>query len=301
MSMPTYGQYRSNPNAAPDCTRHPGVRSVDYCKRCNRPMCIECIVPTEVRNVCVDCASSTQRGFRRSGPLRGRGRTVAGMNLGDSPVTYGIIIACVALFIVGFVSDSAYRAMLFTPGLGLTQPWRFLSTAFLHSGTFHIMFNMLALFSVGRSIEQVLGHWRFGVLYALSAVGGSAAVLAWGLIQPESLSYGTVGASGAVFGLFASIFILQKLVGADTRTILVLLGINLVYGFIGSNISWQAHVGGMITGAVVTWVLVKVGRPRAGVTAKKQGRQSVLAAVAMSVGMVAAIALIYRVIFEVLY
>ncbi|MBF0944231.1 MAG: rhomboid family intramembrane serine protease, partial [Actinomyces sp.] len=55
MSQPLYGQ-RSDPYAAPECPRHPGVRSVDYCKRCNRPMCTQCVVPTEVRSICVDCA-----------------------------------------------------------------------------------------------------------------------------------------------------------------------------------------------------------------------------------------------------
>ena len=72
MSQPLYGQ-RSDPYAAPECPRHPGVRSVDYCKRCNRPMCTQCVVPTEVRSICVDCAG------------RGRG------NLSEAPAPPGLV------------------------------------------------------------------------------------------------------------------------------------------------------------------------------------------------------------------
>ncbi|MDC4233963.1 rhomboid family intramembrane serine protease [Actinomyces sp. B33] len=282
MSMPVYGQ-RSNANAAPECPRHPGVRSVDYCKRCNRPMCVECVVPTEVRSICVDCSGRARRPISRRGPV----------------VTYAIIAACLLAFLVGFGSNSAYSAMLFTPGLGLAEPWRFLTTAFLHSGIFHIVFNMVALYSVGTVLEPVLGHWRYAFLYALSAVGGSAAVLAWGIVEPATLMGGTVGASGAVFGLFGAVFVLQKASGADTRAIIGLLVVNLLYGFIGANISWQAHLGGLITGVLVSWAFLRQGRPRPGVTAKSQQRREVLVTAAMGAAMLALIALIYRVIFEV--
>lgn len=283
MSMPTYGQ-RSNANAAPDCPRHPGVRSVDYCKRCNRPMCPECAIRTEVRSICVDCAGRRPRAALARGPI----------------VTRTIIAACVLVFLAGFALPQVERAMLFTPGIGYLQPWRFLTTAFLHSGVLHITFNMLALFWVGQAIEPVLGHWRFASLYALSAIGGSAAVLAWGLIEPSTLGVATVGASGAVFGLFGAVFVLQREAGLDTRSVLALLAVNLLYGFIASGVSWQAHLGGLITGLLVSWIYVRQGRPRPGLTARAQERRALWITCGLFLGMAAVIALTYRVIIEVL-
>lgn len=274
--VPRFGQ-RSDPAAAPDCPRHLGVRAVDYCKRCHRPMCVQCRVPVEVGAICVDCAKQNR--------LRRTTRTPV--------VTYGIIAACVALYLVGMVSHSAEQAFVFAPVLGYFQPWRFLTTAFLHASVLHILFNMLALYWVGRSIEPVLGHWRFAVLYLLSAIGGSAAVLAWCLISPSAWTMATVGASGAVFGLFAAVFVLQRMSGADTTSVLVLLGINLVYGFMQSNISWQAHVGGLITGLVVTWVFARLARPRQGVTLRRQEQWAGAASAGMAVALIAVIAGLY--------
>lgn len=282
MSMPTYGQ-RSNANAAPDCPRHPGVRSVDYCKRCNRPMCVECAIPTEVRSICVDCTGARRR------PASG-----------DPIVTRAIIAVCVALFALGWVVPSADRLLYFTPGTGYVQPWRFLTTAFLHSGVLHLLFNMLGLYWVGAAIEPLLGRWRFASLYALSAIGGSAAVLAWGLVQHSSLGTATVGASGAVFGLFGAVFVLQREAGLDTRSILALLAVNLVYGFIASGVSWQAHLGGLAAGALLTWIYVRQGRARAGVTARAQERRAVWMTLAFLLAEAATIALTYRVIIETL-
>lgn len=282
MSMPTYGQ-RSNPQAAPECQRHPGVRSVDYCKKCNRPVCMDCLIRTEVRSICVDCSGRSKLRIQRRGPV----------------VTYTVIALCTFVFLIGFFSSAAYQAMAFRPDVALIQPWRFLTTAFLHSGILHLVFNMLALFWVGTALEPALGHWRFASLYGLSAVGGTAAVLIWGIIAPLSLAVVTVGASGAIFGLFGAIFVMQKAAGMDTRAVVVLLGINLIYGFIGSDISWQGHLGGLLTGLLVTWVYLRLMKPRPSVTEKRQNQQMVLASIGMWIGMIAVIAVAYRVIFEV--
>lgn len=264
--VPQYGQ-RSEAAAAPECPRHPGVRAVDYCKRCNRPMCTQCAIRTEVRSICVDCAKRVRRRVPTGSPV----------------VTLGLIAACVALYVVGWVSPAAERAFVFAPVLGYFEPWRFLTTAFLHASLWHIGFNMLALYWVGRSLEVVMGHWRFAVLYGLSAVGGTLAVLLWCFVEPSTWQTATVGASGAVFGLFAAVFVLQRLSGADTTSVLVLLGINLVYGFITPGISWQAHVGGLLTGLVVSWVFTRLARPRRGATERAQERTAVLASVGMAV------------------
>ena len=288
MSMPSYGQ-RSDPRAAPNCPRHPGVRSVDYCKRCNRPMCVDCAIPTEVRSICVDCSSS------KKGWMRSSSRAAAA---GAPVVTYAMMAICVLMYAVTSFAPSTKVDLALLPATLMSRPWTVLTGAFLHGGIMHILFNMLSLYWVGRAIEPVLGRWRFLTLYLVSALGGSAFIIAWCLIQPSEIFVSTVGASGAVFGLFGAVFVLQRLGGSDTTAILTLLGINLVYGFVVSGISWQGHIGGAIAGVGATWVLVRLARPRAGVTEAAQNRRQALVALGMIAGMIAVNALAFRVLLE---
>ena len=289
MSLPSYGQ-RSDPRAAPDCPRHPGVRSVDYCKRCNRPMCVDCLIPTEVRSICVDCTSS-KRGWVRQASRAAR--------MGAPVVTYAMMTICILMYLATWVVPSLKSSLALVPLFLMSRPWTILTGAFLHGGLLHILFNMLSLYWVGRAIEPVLGWWRFLTVYLVSALGGSAFILAWCLIQPSELFVGTVGASGAVFGLFGAVFVLQRLGGADTTPILTLLGINLVYGFLASGISWQAHIGGAVAGVAATWVLARLARPRSGITEAAQNRRQLLVALGMIAGIVALNALVFRLLVEV--
>ena len=289
MSLPSYVQ-RSDPRAAPDCPRHPGVRSVDYCKRCNRPMCVDCLIPTEVRSICVDCTSS-KRGWVRQASRAAR--------MGAPVVTYVMMAICILMYLVTWVFPSLTSSLALVPLFLMSRPWTILTGAFLHGGLLHILFNMLSLYWVGRAIEPVLDWWRFLTVYLVSALGGSAFILAWCLIQPSELLVGTVGASGAVFGLFGAVFVLQRLGGADTTPILTLLGINLVYGFLASGISWQAHIGGAVAGVAATWVLARLARPRSGITEAAQNRRQLLVALGMIAGIVALNALVFRLLVEV--
>ena len=289
MSLPSYGQ-RSDPRAAPDCPRHPGVRSVDYCKRCNRPMCVDCAIPTEVRSICVDCTSS-KRGWVRQASRAAQ--------MGAPVVTYAMMAICILMYLATWVFPSLKSSLALVPLFLMSRPWTILTGAFLHGGLLHILFNMLSLYWVGRAIEPVLGWWRFLTVYLVSALGGSAFILAWCLIQPSELLVGTVGASGAVFGLFGAVFVLQRLGGADTTPILTLLGINLVYGFLASGISWQAHIGGAVAGVAATWVLACLARPRSGITEAAQNRRQLLVALGMIAGIVALNALVFRLLVEV--
>ena len=282
MSLPSYGQ-RSDPRAAPDCPRHPGVRSVDYCKRCNRPMCVDCLIPTEVRSICVDCTSS-KRGWVRQASRAAQ--------MGAPVVTYAMMVICILMYLATWVFPSLKSSLALVPLFLMSRPWTILTGAFLHGGLLHILFNMLSLYWVGRAIEPVLGWWRFLTVYLVSALGGSAFILAWCLFHPSELLVGTVGASGAVF-------VLQRLGGADTTPILTLLGINLVYGFLASGISWQAHIGGAVVGVAATWVLARLARPRSGITEAAQNRRQLLVALGMIAGIVALNALVFRLLVEV--
>jgi membrane associated rhomboid family serine protease len=122
------------------------------------------------------------------------------------------------------------------------------TAAFVHEQIWHIALNMLALWILGSSLEPVLGRSRFVALYVLSALGGSVVSLLG--LPPGGIA---IGASGAVFGLFGALFVVARRFGRDVSSILVILGINAVVGFTVPNIDWRAHLGGLITGALLAF------------------------------------------------
>ena len=131
-------------------------------------------------------------------------------------------------------------------GVADGQYYRLLTSAFLHANAFHLLTNMFALAMLGPQLEAALGRSRYLLLYLLSAVGGS--VLSF-LVSPA----GTigVGASGAIFGLFGAYYVVVRRLGGDTQQIVVLLVINLVITFAVPIIDWRAHLGGLVTGALI--------------------------------------------------
>jgi membrane associated rhomboid family serine protease len=151
----------------------------------------------------------------------------------------------------------------FYPPNALIEPWRFVTSAFLHSQSLpiHILFNMYALWMVGQYLEPILGRTRFLALYVISALGGSAGYFL--VVNPLSDGWrtGALGASGAVFGLFAAYLVVNRRLGRDSRGMVVLLVINAAFGFF-PGIAWQAHVGGFVTGLLVTAVLAYTPRER---------------------------------------
>jgi membrane associated rhomboid family serine protease len=134
----------------------------------------------------------------------------------------------------------------------LGEWWRLITAAFLHASLTHLLLNMLALWVVGSVVEPRLGRWRYLTVYLVSALAGS--VFSY-LADP--VSQASVGASGAVFGLFGSLFVLALRLRFDVRGILAIIAINAVIGFIpGFNINWRAHLGGLVAGALLTAAMV---------------------------------------------
>ncbi len=123
--------------------------------------------------------------------------------------------------------------------------WRLLSSAFLHAGVLHIAFNMYALYLFGPMVERALGIRRFVAAYLTISV--SASVFVYGL---AGIHTATLGASGAVFGLFAMALIFLVKAKQDVTSLLVMLALNAVISLQG-NISWQGHLGGFLTGLVL--------------------------------------------------
>ncbi|MFT0761940.1 rhomboid family intramembrane serine protease [Actinomyces sp. F1_1611] len=269
--LPRFGQYAAVPRQE-QCPRHPGETAVDYCKRCNRPTCAQCTIPTEVGSICVDCARPTNR------------RRAASLGLRSGPVvTYAIMAVTFAVYLIGRVWPTIDTYLAFNPVLAAVQPWRFLTVSLVHGGFLHILFNMMMLYFLGAGGEKILGHWRFLGLYTMSTLGGSVAVLAWALIQPQSLTVWTVGASGAIYGLFGAVLVQQLRNRINPTSILVLLAINLIYSFTAGGVSWQGHLGGLIAGALMAWIYAVLAQPRIGVTQRKQNIWEALATLGMVV------------------
>ncbi|WP_245854700.1 rhomboid family intramembrane serine protease [Flavimobilis soli] len=168
--------------------------------------------------------------------------------------TITMIVLCVVSYVLQNVlpfGDWTAR-WVFTPWIGDVEPYRFLTTAFLHSSSiFHILLNMYALWMVGPILERLLGIGRFLSLYLLTAIAGSVGYLL--LASPGSTSWETLvpGASGAIFGLFGAFMVVLRRFDASSAQLYGVIAINFVLGFILPGIAWQAHLGGFVVGAIM--------------------------------------------------
>lgn len=248
----------STPQAAPTCYRHPDRETYVRCTRCNRSICPECMRDAAVGHQCTECVGEGAKTVREPRTAFG------GREYGSKPVvTYALIALNVLMFVLQNVSADLQRELvLFSPAVADGQLYRLLTSAFLHYGITHLLFNMWALYVVGPPLEMWLGRLRFGALYILSALGGS--VLVYLL---SSLGAQTAGASGAVFGLFGASFVVGKRLNLDTRWVVGLIAINLAFTFVipllgGQNISWQGHIGGLVTGTLVAAAYAYAPRER---------------------------------------
>lgn len=257
----SYGSPAAGPEAVPVCPRHPDRVSYVTCQRCGRPACPECQRPAAVGFHCVDCVREL------SAASQGRKtRTVYGATArpGGRPiVTFALIGLCVLVYALQWLipHDEVFQDFAYATALTADEPWRMLTSAFLHSQGFflHIVLNMYTLWLFGQALEPSLGRVRFLAVYVLSALGGSVGFF---LLTPLSMTP-VIGASGAVFGLFGGLFVVMRQRGGDVRQLLVLIAINAVLGFMISGIAWQAHLGGLVTGAAATAVIAYAPRGRA--------------------------------------
>ena len=174
---------------------------------------------------------------------------------GRPVVTFTIIGICVVSWLLQLLTGGRWTELLwFWPWGGAYEPWRFLTAAFLHSTSpLHILFNMYALWFTGQFLEPLLGRLRFAVLCLLSALGGSVGVLLLAGDPYTSSAWLTpvLGASGMVFGLFGAMLPVLRRLGRSLGQVLVLIAINGAIGFFVPRIAWEAHLGGLVVGALV--------------------------------------------------
>lgn len=247
----------SNDGHNPDnfCYRHPARQSFVLCQRCGRTICPECQTQAAVGVHCPECV----REARAQAPKRKPAIVTAFRPSSDKPVvTYSLIVACLIVYALQWLTGGfATAALEYWPPYTVIEPWRMITSAFVHSpsSVLHIVFNMYSLFVFGPILEHLVGRLRFLALYLISALGGSVAVL---LLAPNMA---VVGASGAIFGLLGSFFIIQRKLGGNSVQLLIVIGLNLVIGFFIPNVAWQAHVGGLIAGSAVAFVYLQTRRP----------------------------------------
>ena len=198
---------------------------------------------------CVDCVAAAARSTRSTQTVFG-GRVRGGR----PTVTFVIIAVCVASYVLQWTVPGWTQRWWFSPVQGASEPWRFLTAAFLHSPSslLHIVFNMIALWSVGPYLEAALGRARYLTLYLVSAVGGSVGMVVLApVLGPDAWVTAAVGASGAVFGLFGAVLVVLRRLGSSAGGIIGVIVVNGVLSFVLPGVAWQAHLGGLVTGALL--------------------------------------------------
>jgi membrane associated rhomboid family serine protease len=213
------------------------------------------MTPTPVGMRCPECSRQ-----------KTKVRTAATLT-GEPTVTYFLIAVNVIAFLAmtasgGSITDpggTVYQhGALFGPLVADGEWWRIVTAGFLHAGIIHIAFNMYFLYFLGTLIEPAIGRLRFGLIYAVSLLGGSFGAL---LLTPNSP---TVGASGAVFGLMGAAILAMRARGIDPMQsgLGVTLLLNLGITFLIPGISKGGHVGGLVAGAIVGYLLFEIADRR---------------------------------------
>jgi membrane associated rhomboid family serine protease len=248
------------------CYRHPDRETFVKCQRCGRPICGQCQTLAPVGVHCPECVREA-RGSAASA-VRPVGRRVVGAlnpSRGVPIITYSIIAACVIVFVLecltglnpitGTGNSIVANVLAYYPHEIYFAPWSIISVNFVHANILHIALNMYSLFIVGTPLERFLGRGRYAALFFVSGIG---AVVAVDLLTNEAV----IGASGAIFGLLGALVVFARRMGLRTTQLYVVIAINLAIGFIIPQIAWQAHIGGLIVGVGLAFLMLKTSTVR---------------------------------------
>jgi membrane associated rhomboid family serine protease len=225
------------------CYRHPSRETGVSCSSCGRPICPDCMTPTQVGMRCPECASQ-------------RTRVVRMREMASVPrVTYALIAINVLVFLTErgqfTLTGEAYGRVVAEGALYRAaiseghQYYRLVSSAFLHVDLLHIGFNMYLLYLLGMMLEPAIGSVRFAAIYFTSLLAGSCGALV-------ATGAPSLGASGAIFGLMGAAAVELRARGLSVMEsgIGMLIVLNLVLSFTIANISVGAHIGGLIGGVL---------------------------------------------------
>lgn len=200
-------------------------------------------------------------------------------------VTYGLMVVTIFMFFLQTISGGSENPLVLVQfGAKVNQLiifgewWRLITPVFLHIGFEHIIFNGVLIYFLGIQVEDIFGHWRYFLLYILSALAGNVASFAFN----QSIS---AGASTALFGLFGATLALPKLfpnnysIKEMSKRFMALIIINLVFGIFSSGIDMAGHIGGIAGGYLLTYAL---SAPNAWVSGLKvQGKYAAIYLIAL--------------------
>jgi rhomboid protease GluP len=178
------------------------------------------------------------------------------------------LITVICGFYLFELLDSSIIQQLELTSIGYLQSsnewYRLLTVALLHDTSstipFHLAFNMMVLHQLGTPIEYVFGKGKFLTIFLFSLLSGS--ILSAIYLQAPTFYYAfggtSIGASGAVFGLFGAFIAAEKYLGVEAKSIYVIVGINFALGFTIGGVDWRAHLGGLIGGFLITKLLLRL-------------------------------------------
>jgi membrane associated rhomboid family serine protease len=239
--------------SANPCYRHAAKVASVVCARCDRPICTECMIQAPVGWQCPECVRQGAKKSRVSRPLANRnpGHRSAVGSTNPTPVVIGLIVLNVVTFVATGLGRSSRVDRFALQPINIHyfhQYYRLFTAMFLHANLLHIAGNMIALLMVGPAVEAMLGRGRFLALYLIGGLGGSVCSYLLG----QANEFG-VGASGAIFGVMGAYVVLARRRRVPMGPVVALIAINLVIGFTG-HIDYRAHIGGLITAALVALV-----------------------------------------------
>ncbi len=190
--------------------------------------------------------------------------------LKTAPVTTLLLVSFIGLFIMqvltGVDANNPSTEALIKWGANAlpftmdNEPWRLVSSAFLHIGLMHLLFNGFAMYFFGQIAEPMFGSAKFLALLLLAAIGGNLLnnYVTWqGIVDGTGQAGLSAGASGGIMGIGAALLIaaLFKIsvngMVLNLKSLIFIMGINLVYGFAVPGIDNAGHIGGAITGLII--------------------------------------------------
>ncbi len=259
----------------PTCYRHPTRETGVACSNCGRPICPDCMTPTTVGMRCPECARQRTRVHR-----------VRANEIAAPAATQAIIAVNVVAYLAELATGGGFgqvasgtvfeHGALYGPAVSIGgEWWRIVASGFLHASFFHILFNMVFIWMIGRSLEPAIGSARFVVAYAAALLCGSFGVL---LLEPHSVA---VGASGAAFGLLGVLMVEARRRGISlwSTGLMQVALINFAFTFFYPGIAIGAHVFGFAGGILVGVIYEQFDRRRLPRTASL-GAAAALAVVA---------------------
>lgn len=244
------------------CYRHANERAGVTCQRCDRPICPQCMHQASVGFHCPECTHQGRQKVYTAKALRSMNQPIVTMSLiAVNAVVYlvsmnqGLNRFAIDYGLIGSGAVPASGGGVTPVGVAEGEWWRLITGGFLHANLIHIAFNMFALWVLGSQLEPAIGRLRFGIVYFVSLLAGSLGVM---ILSPDTV---TVGASGAIFGLFGLAVAAQRSQGVDIwqSGLGMILVINLALTFGVSGISIGGHIGGLIGGYLCGVILYNIG------------------------------------------